>query len=469
MKRFMLIMILFTYSIYGQVKTFTLEEAITTALEKNRDVLIAKMEVKKADAAVDEAFGYALPSVDISASLSHFIEKPKTAFPDFEAMLKNSAYSILFDEGILPEDQNKFLPMGTKLQSFAQTNNFSSSLELSQILFNSAVFRGIGASQIYLNLSTEQLKSSVAKTVLSVKKAFYGVLLSQKLLEIVKSSLQNAEENLANVKALHAQGLTSDYDALQVEVMVENIRPKVLELENVLQSAKDGFKIVLGLDQKLEIDVVGKISFEETEIPELSQALALSMDKNFDLKSLETKRNIDEEMIAIERSDYWPTIAAFGSFTYAGSADDWNFNTYNSTTVGLSFSMNLFKGGRVANKVEQAEIAVRQTDSKISLTKDYISSQVKNKLLEIERQKSQINALTRNEELAKKAYDISVVRYKEGEGTQLEIKNADMELTTAKTNKLRAVHDYIIAVAELDELLGNLSPEYIDYVNKISE
>ena len=469
MKRFMVVMILFTFSVYGQVKTFTLEEAIKTALEKNRDVLIAKMEVEKADAAVDEAFGYALPSVDLSANLSHFIEKPKTAFPDFQAMLTNASYSILFDEGLLPEDDSKYLPMGTVLQSFAQTNNFSSSIQVTQILFNSAVFRGIGASQIYLNLSNEQLKSSVSKTVLNVKKAFYGVLLSQQLLNIIESSLKNAEENLANVKALHAQGLTSDYDALQVEVMVENIRPKVLELKNVNQSAKDGFKIVLGLDQNDEIEVVGKINFEEEVIPELGNAVDISLEKNFDLKTLQTKRNIDEEFIAIERSDYWPTIAAFGDFTYAGSADDWNFNTYNSTTVGLSFSLNLFKGGRVANKVEQAEIAVKQTDSQISLTKDYISSQVKNKILEINRQKSQINALTRNEELAKKAYDISVVRYKEGEGTQLEIKNADMELTTAKTNRLRAVHDYIIASAELDDLLGSLLPEYLEYVNKISE
>ncbi|MBU1101177.1 MAG: TolC family protein [Bacteroidetes bacterium] len=460
------IMLFLSLNISGQIKTFTLEEAIVSALKNNREVKIAKMEVSKADAAVDEAFGYALPSIDLTANLAHFIEKPKTAFPDFGAMLTNATYSILFDEGVLPEDENKYLPLATKLQSFAQTNSFESKIQLTQILFNSAVFRGIGASQIYLSLSEEQLKSSVSKTILNVKKAFYGVLLSRQMLNIVEASLLNAEENLSNVKALHAQGLTSDYDALQVEVMVENIRPKVLELKNIVKSAEDGFKIILGLDQETDIDVVGMIEYNQESILSVQNAMNLATEQNLDLKSLQIKRNIDEEFIAIERSDYWPTIAAFGNFTYAGSSDNWNFQTYNSTLVGLSFTMNLFKGGRVANKVEQAVIAVKQTDSQINLTRDYVASQAKNKVLELEREKSQINALIRNEELASKAYEIASTRYKEGVGTQLEIKNADVELRTARTNKLQSIHNYIISVAELDELLGEIPAEYLEYIKK---
>jgi outer membrane protein TolC len=74
--------------------------------------------------------------------------------------------------------------------------------------------------------------------------------------------------------------------------------------------------------------------------------------------------------------------------------------------------------------------------------------------------KSQISALNRNVELAQKAYEISGIRYKEGTGTQLEIKNADIELRSAKTNLIKSVHDYIIAKAELDQLLGRIDSKY---------
>ena len=132
-----ILLILFFSQYYSQ--TLTLNESIETALSNNRDIKIAKLDVEKAEEAVDEAFGYALPSFDLSANFSHFLSKPKMAFPDFEALLTNATYNILFNEGVLPQDNSKFLPMESKLQSFSQTNNFEASAQVTQILFNSAV------------------------------------------------------------------------------------------------------------------------------------------------------------------------------------------------------------------------------------------------------------------------------------------------------------------------------------------
>ncbi|MBU1097953.1 MAG: hypothetical protein CVV23_07380 [Ignavibacteriae bacterium HGW-Ignavibacteriae-2] len=460
---------LFEFSVgvlYGQQKIFTLEEAINTVLKNNRDVLVAKMNVEKANAAVDEAFGYALPSLDVSGNLAHMLEKPKTPFPDFEALLTNATYGILFEEKVLPEDNNKFLPIKTKLQSFAQTNSFETKAQVTQILFNSAVFRGIGASQIYLDLSKVQYEAVIANSVRDVKKAFYGVLLSREILNITKASLANAEENLANIKALNQQGFTSDFDALQVEVQVENIKPKVVELENMLQSAKNGLKILLNIDQSEDIDVSGKIEFTEETFPEEEKVYADAIENNNDLKSLQIKKRVDEEFIALERSNYWPTLAAFGNYSYSGSSDKWNFQTYSSAMVGVTFSINLFMGGRASNRIEQAQIATKQTQEQINVLKDFVISQVNNKILELQKVRSQIKALNRNVELAQKAYAIASTRYKEGSGTQLEIKNADVELMSARTNLIKSVHDYIIANAELDQLLGRYDKTYTNEIEQ---
>ncbi|MBZ0180776.1 MAG: TolC family protein [Melioribacteraceae bacterium] len=446
-------------------QSFTLEQAIETALENNREIKIAKMEVQKAEEAVDEAFGYALPSLDVSAGFSHFLAKPKMAFPDFESLLTNATYNILFSENVIPRDESKLLPMQTKLQSFAQTNNYEASAQVTQILFNSAVFRGIGASQIYLELSREQLKAKVAEVILSVKQAFYGTLLSQQMLEISKASLRNSEENLSNVSSYHKQGLTSDYEMMQAEVMVENIRPKVYELENMYSDALNKFKIVLGVDQTSELEAVGEIEFSDYDIPEVDDAVSEALKKNFDISSLKVKQQIDEEFIALDRSEYWPQLAAFGNYTYAGSADDWNFQNYSSTTVGLSFSMNLFNGGRTKNKVEQSLIGLRQTEEQLGNLKDFIVSEVKNTINEIKRVKIQVDAVERNVKLAEKAYEIANTRYNEGSGTQLEIKNANIELQTARTNRLQVVYEYIIAIAKLEKLIGTLDVNEMKFIN----
>jgi len=168
-----IILFAFQFSLSAQSKVYTLDEAINTAISNNRDITISVMNVKKSGAAVDEAFGYALPSLNLSGNFSHFLQKPKMSFPDFGALLQNATYSILFDENVIPRDESKFKPMQNVLQSFAQTNNFSTDITLTQTLFSSAVFKGIGASKIYYNLAKADLNSTVSKMLKCFTHHFY--------------------------------------------------------------------------------------------------------------------------------------------------------------------------------------------------------------------------------------------------------------------------------------------------------
>ena len=186
------------------------------------------------------------------------------------------------------------------------------------------------------------------------------------------------------------------------------------------------------------------------------------MESNYSINSLKLKMQVDEAFIDLDRSEYWPSLYAFGNYTYAGSADNFKFQNYSSTVVGLTLSINLFNGEKTKNKVQQSEISLKQTGEQLSQLKDFITTQVKAKIYELNRVKSSLDAQERNVNLAEKAYDISVVRYKEGTGNQLEVQNADMELKQARINRLQTIYDYIIAKSSLDEILGKVDPKYID-------
>ena len=445
----------------AQVKVLTLDDAIKIAIENNHDTKIALLNVHKADEAVSEAYGFAMPNIDLSASYSRYIDKMVMPFPDFQAMLTNATYDILFKENIIPRDNSKFLPVGYSLLSFSLYNNYQAQVTVSQILFNSAVITGIGSSKKYLNLARESLKATASKTVLNVKKAFYGVILTKKLLDITKESLNNAEDNLKNVKALNAQGLVSEYDALQAEVRVENLRPVELQMENTYKQTKDGLKIVLGIDARDTIDVEGDIAYKDEELPNQTETIAEAIDNNPDIKTLKLKQQVDEAFVDLERANYWPTVAAFGNYTRAGAADNFKFQNYTMSMVGLNFSINLFDGLRTSHKEQQAKITARQTEEQFMQLKDVIIMQIKTKIEDLERVKSNIEAQQRNVTLAEKAYQISQVRYKEGTGNQLEIQNSDMALRQAKVNMLQSEYDYMLAKFELEQYLGKLDEKYI--------
>lgn len=446
----------------AQSQTLTLEEAIQIALENNTDIKVAMMGSDKSRAAVREAFGYALPSLDASADFSHFLKKPKMPFPDFEALLTNATYNILFDENIIPRDDSKFLPVETQLQSFALNNAYAASLTLTQILFNSAVFKGIGASQVYYDLSVAELRNTISKTKLNVEKTFYGSLLTKELLVITQSSFENSQENFKNVNALFEQGFVSDFDRMQAEVRVENIRPVLLQMENMLATTLNDLKLVLGVNQGLDIDVKGDFVYTPEDLPDEADIIDFALANNYGLQSMKLKMDLDEAFIELDVSEYWPTLTAFGNFLYAGSSDEWNFQNYNATTVGLSFSMNLWQGNRTKNRVEQSTISYKQTGEQFGLLKEYVTNQVKAKFLEMKRVQSLVEAQQRNVELAERAYNLSTIRYQEGTGNQLEVQNADVALRQARINRIQSIHSYIITKYELEQLMGKINPEYID-------
>ncbi len=451
----------------SNAQTYTLDSAIETALRNNPDIKISKLEVTKAQQAVKEAFGYALPTIDFSANLTHFIEKPKMNFPDFKAMLNNATYGILFDEGIIPFNPSKFLPMESKLQSFALSNSFQTQIQATQILFNSAVFRGIGASQIYLNLAKEKLKTTISKTTLDTKKAFYGVLLSEQLLKITEEKYNNAKEHLNTINSMYQQGLVSDFDKMNAEVQVSNIKPVIRQLKNIVTNAKNGLKILLKVPQEQDIEISGEMTLPNEDLPDEEGIVAEALQKNLTLRTLEIKRQLDDEFTAIDKGGYWPTVAAFGNYSFSGSSDDWNFSTYNSSMVGVTLSINLFKGTRTYHKVQQDKITALQTDEQISVLKSATVMNVKAKLDDLRRIKDELTAMENNVNLAKRAYKIAEDKYKEGTATELEVKDAVVSLSDAKTNYVRAIHDYLISKAELDNLLGKVNPKYYQYVKDL--
>jgi outer membrane protein len=465
--KFIILIFAVQMTLSAQSKVYTLDEAINTALNNNRDITISTMNVRKAEAAVDQAFGYALPSLDLAGNFSHFLQKPKTSFPDFGTLLQNATYSILFDENVIPRDENKFKPIQNVLQSFAQTNNYSTSLTLSQTLFSSAVFKGIGASKIYHDLAKADLNSTVSKTVLSVQKTFYGVLLSKEILNITKSSFENAQANLVDVKALYNEGMVSEFDMLQAEVQVENIHPVVLQMENQLKSAKDALKITLGINQSEEIDVTGEFTYKLIDIYNEDEIVNEALTSNLEIKTLDLKKQVDEVFIQLDVAGYWPNIAAFGQYSYAGSSDKWNFNNYSSATVGISLSMNLWQGNRTKNAVEQSTITYQQTDEQLKQLKDFTLLNVKAKLQELKRVQSIIDAQNKTVEVAERAYSIAKVRYKEGAGSQIELQNTDLALKQARLNRIQSMYSYLVTKYELEQLLGRTNPDYFTIFNKI--
>lgn len=422
----------------AQPRELRLEDAISIALDNNRELEMSRLEMQKAGYQVNEAIGTALPTVSAAGTYTRMLKKPVFFLPA-RFMDPNAG------DGVVPVE-------------VGSDNSYRFGLEASQVLFNAAVFTGVGTAQIYREAAEHIYRQTYNKTVTDVKKAYYGVLLAREVRKLMEASMKNAEENLGNVKLMHREGIVSEYDLIRAQVQTDNIRPRVIEAERNVTLAVNGLKLLLSLPPEEEIIVSGELEFTPAEDVMIKQAEDLAVEKNASLKALEQQTRVNEKAVTIYKSESLPTLSAFGNYTWLAENDQLgriSTDDFVSTAqVGLSLNFNLFNGLQTTARVDQAQVDYLKSKEQYSATKDALVTDAQNIRFRLEEARRRIESQTRTVEQAQKGYRIAVTRYKSGSGTQLEVNDADLALLQARVNRVQAVYDYTVAKADLEQLLS---------------
>ncbi len=452
-----LLLIVPAYSQDSQTRRLSIEEAIRLAIKQNSDLESVRLDVKRSDARVLEAWGYAMPSVDVSGQYMHFIDKPVTFFPDV------FLYGFMKEiDSTITKPTGKLVPV-----SFAPRFTAGASLNVKQILFNGAIFVGIGAAQVYSNLARDLFQVKQVETVTKVKKAYYSALLAHEALELMHSSLKNAGDNLKNVQLMKAQGIVSEYDELRASVGVENLRPVVIQSENNFNLARDALRNTIGISTKENFELADSLSFEHVDASLMERAEELVQDLNPNLSVVKGQIELNGAIINAERSNYLPTIAAFGSYQYQAAMNKFNFSTndfYKSSQFGLSFSLNLFQGLQTYARVQQAQLDKRKSEEQLNNLEKNLQTALHSIIGNLQQAKKRVEAQEKTVEMAERGYKIVTTKFLNNSATQLEVNDAQLALTQAKVNRIQAVYDYLNASADLDQLIGRL-PSYVIEMN----
>lgn len=419
----------------------TIEHAILLSLQHNPDLETARLEVAKALAQVKEAWGYTMPSIDLSTQYARAIKKP-----------------IFFLPGSFigqPEKDVIALEVGS-------THSLSFGVTATQLLFNGTVFAGVGASKIYSDVAEELYRGKKSETVAKTRKSFYTILLAKEALSMMRSTIHNAEENLANVHLLRSQGVLSEYDELRAEVGVENVRPLLIQAETNYSLAVIGLSNTVGVALPESTLVEGELTFQPYDEGILQQGQQTLVEVNPNLVALRLQKDVNDAFVTAARSDYLPTLAAFGNYQYQGQKNTFNFSSTNliaSSTVGLQLSLNLFQGLQTNAKVEEAKIEVMKTETQVSNTKNTLLAGFRSLVGTLHQAQKRVEAQSKTVETAERGYKIVTAKFLSNSATQLEVNDAQLALTQAKVNRMQAIFDYLVAAADIDNLLGRM-PEY---------
>ncbi len=421
---------------HNEVLVVTLKEAIDIALEKNWDVKLSEKDILRAEEQINEAYSNAFPRLEFNGRYVRNIKLP-----------------VLF------------LPSGTPFNETGKTqtlelgsdNAYDLTLSMNQVIYSQKVNTAIQVASEYSELSKTANRGTRNDLILNVKKAFYNVLLMQELLKVSQQGNEVAKANYENVEALYKQGVASEYDFLRAEVQLANTQPMLIQTANGLELAKNYLKNILAVDITRPIEVKGEFLFEEIPSAFIESISYESIQEHPLVKQLEIQSSLLDKNITIQKADYFPTLAAFGSYSFQAQDNTFNFKDYlwaKSFMVGLNLSYTLFDGFGRGARIEQALI----DKEKVDLTKRKVEEGLKIKIMQakmsMEEAKKRINAQSKSLEQADKALKIAQTRYKSGVGTQLELIDTQAAMTIARTNYAQAIYDYLTAKADWENAVG---------------
>jgi outer membrane protein len=443
--------------------TISIREAVMTALDQSRDIQDARLALKEAEERVSEAWGSVYPRIDFSASYTRNIA-PAVSFLPAE-----------FFGG----EPGEFI----KVQ-FGADNAWSSALVLDQPLFEAGVFIGVGAASRYQALQEETLRGRAQGLVTRVRVAYYTLLLAQEEQRLIQNSVARVRESLTETEALNRAGVASEYDVLRLHVELANLVPNLKRAENAVAQARRGLAIELNLQELETLEVAGSLASMDLEAVEANDAanmeiLALSglrnplgvapeeildaaYDSRSDLKQLELTEKLRTAELRVQQGEYLPKISLFGNYSINAQQNGRpNFfgdpmTRATSKWVGISISVPVFTGLQRDARIDQARAVLNQARNQSLLARMQAESQVKSLLEQaqeaLERARGQKLAVTQ----AQRGFEIASAQYQEGLSSQLELTDAEVALRQSEFNYARAVYDFLVFRAQLDESTGNV-------------
>jgi len=411
--------------------TLTLEKCLSLALSQNPFYLASQERTDAAQARVRQAAAQFFPSLTAQG-------------------LQN------LDEKVFVLEFPSFIPGGRPQRvAIDFTKDYQFSLNFTLPLYTGGrLTSGYRSAKLNYLSSQESSRQTTNETVFNVKRGYYNYLLAKQLVGVTEEALNLAEKTLQNVKNMYEVGMASRLDLLRAEVRLANLKPPLIQARNNVAVAELSLKTLLGLDVAQPVEVTGEMIYTPVDI-NLEENLAKAVLNRPELGQLQYQRQMAGEMIKIARADYLPTIALSGNYNtwadrFAFGKNNWqNFYAFN-----LILSIPLFNGLQTPAKVAESQALIREIDFTEKGLVNNIKFEVQAAYLTLNNAQEAFLSQEKNIDAARESVRVAELNYGEGLITITDLGAAQVALSEARINYLRAIYEYTVSLAQLEKAVG---------------
>ena len=337
-------------------------------------------------------------------------------------------------------------------------HRYGPSLSLAYVLYDFGARAASIDAQRYQVVASLLNSNRVLQDVIAEVEAAYFALLGVKaqvdaltqLEKSLRASLDAAEVRLQG-------GLVSRADQLRARAALAEAQLARQAAERDQAKAEAALKLAAGIEQMISLVLDWKTALP-TELDAmnlLAELLAEAQRQRPDLQALQAAADSARAEAERARAARWPSLslAANGGRSFFLEDDRMPSNSY---SVGVTLSVPLFDGGRLAAEARAAERDAERLQVGIETQRSQVARAVTDAYHDVRHAQAQREGVAVQFDSASESALAAEARYSAGVGSLLELLTAQAALARARQSASQADSEWLAAFSRLNHALGRL-------------
>ena len=405
----------------------SLDSARQVAMEHNRTLKNASLDVQKAEASRWQNIAGMLPQVNASL--------------DYQNML---GYEIPFRVEETNMEMRIAMPASGSIGITAA------------VAFSGAQVVAANLGTIAMRMADITLRQTEQQIGNQVKNIYYSILVMEETIGLL-------EKNLVNIEKLHATtqrsvdvGVAEQVDADQLSIQVATMKTTISTNRRSLEMLYNSMRLQLGVPADTPLTLSQTID----ELINIDNAVALLGEEfvianNYDYQLLQQSVEQARKQVKLNEWAYGPSLSAYYQYTartYFGQESGFNMTPPNM--IGVTLSVPIFSSGKNFTAVKAAKLDYQKQLNTLADTEESLYIQHSQLRYNLASAFETYDTQKKNVEVTQRVLTNISNKYEHGYASSLEVTDANTNLLTAQSSYVQALLELVNAQIELEELLN---------------
>jgi len=345
------------------------------------------------------------------------------------------------------------------------------SLDLSQTLYNQALFEAAEAESLRSAAALATLEAARQDLYLRVATAYFDLLGKQDALAFARAEQHAIGRQLEQYRERFEAGLVSITDVTDSRAQFDLAVANTIVAENDLHNSRENLRLLI----KQPVDEVAGLHSElpllSPEPDDITAWQQTALDNNLQLRAKRYLLQAASRDLASSRAGHYPTLSlnARHSFTRSGGStvsNAFSGRDLSENRLTLNLDIPVYSGGATSAAARQKRALRDAAQAQLEQQQRLAIQQVRSAFLNIKASIAQVKALRQAVASTRSATEAAQLGFESGTRNSIDVLLAQREQFASENRYARARYDYLLNVLKLKRAAGTLSAQDLHHTNR---